>query len=98
MTYRNPALLDLARHAPRCFCCGQANDGTVVAAHANLIELGKGMGIKAADIPAFLCHVCHDLIDGRDSRWDRVKRTDEWYRAAVLSMRWALENHPEVFR
>ena len=95
MIYRNKKLLALAKHSPKCFCCGATNDGTVVAAHANLQIMGKGMGIKAADIPAFVCATCHDAIDGRSKAVD-FDPEKEWYRAAVLSMRWVLENHPDV--
>ena len=98
-TYRNPKLLALAKHAPRCFCCGANNDGTVVAAHANMQSMGKGTGIKAADVVAFACHRCHDDIDGRSKFYEtREDRNAAWAMAAVHSMRWALENHPEVFR
>lgn len=94
--YRNRKLLGLARIAPKCFCCNRDNDGTVVAAHANMQSMGKGMGIKAADVVAFLCRDCHDLVDGRSSRLRAPN--DAWAMAAVHSMRWAIENHPEVFR
>ena len=97
-TYRNKKLLALARLAPRCFCCGHDNDGTIVAAHANVQSLGKGMGHKAADIPAFVCMYCHDKIDGRIIDWCADYSQKEWYRAAVHSMLWALEEHPEVFK
>ena len=98
-TYRNKKLLELARLAPRCFCCGYDNDGTVVAAHANTQEMGKGMGHKAADVPAFVCSYCHDGIDGRSDLFDnRYERWEAWAVAAIKSMRWALEEHPEVFK
>ena len=39
-------------------------DGTVVAAHSNLLEHGKGRGIKAHDgMHAWLCHRCHSDYD-----------------------------------
>ena len=97
MTYRNPKLLALAREVPRCFCCGRDNDGTIVGAHANMQEMGKGTGFKAADLTAYICSKCHDLIDGRSPGWGSLNRKFEWYRAATLSLRWALETHPEVF-
>lgn len=97
MTYRNPKLLALARRAPRCFCCGHENDGSVVGAHANLQEMGKGTGFKAADVVAFVCAPCHDKIDGRTPGMDAMNKKFEWYRAAALSMRWALETYSEVF-
>lgn len=97
-TYRNPKLLALARIAPRCFGCGTPNDGTVVGAHANMQSMGKGTGHKAADLPAFVCVRCHDAIDGRTSEHkSRSARNAAWSEAAIHSLRWALENHPEVF-
>jgi ferredoxin len=66
MTFRNRKLLDLAEGKP-CVMCG-ADDGTVVAAHSNLLEHGKGMGTKAHDgMTAWLCSHCHFRIDqGKD--------------------------------
>jgi hypothetical protein len=62
LTYRNRKLLDLARDQA-CVMCG-AQDGTVVAAHSNLQEHGKGMGLKAHDgMAAWLCHRCHSQLD-----------------------------------
>lgn len=62
MTYRNRRLLDLAE-GQRCVMCG-ADDNTIVAAHSNLSEHGKGMGIKAHDsMHAWLCHRCHAEYD-----------------------------------
>lgn len=62
MTYRNPALLRLARDES-CANCG-AEDGTVVAAHSNLSRHGKGKSLKAHDCYiAFLCHSCHGWLD-----------------------------------
>ncbi len=95
MLYRNAKLLALAKEAPFCFHCFMPNDGTVVAAHANMQSMGKGTGIKAADVVAFLCQFCHGLIDA--GSLTRGKKEGMWCRAAVHSMRWALENHSEVF-
>jgi len=70
--YRNRKLLDLARDQ-RCVMC-HAEDGTVVAAHSNLQDHGKGMGIKAHDgMSAWLCSMCHSHYDtgGLMSRQDR---------------------------
>lgn len=96
MIYRNAKLLGLAKEAPYCFHCRRPNDGTIVAAHANDGMMGKGMRLKAADVPAYLCYSCHHEIDNGSSM-SRELCLNIWYRAAVLSMRWALENHPEVF-
>lgn len=60
--YRNRKLLDLARDQA-CVMCG-TQDGTVVSAHSNLMEHGKGMGHKAHDgMVAWLCHRCHSQLD-----------------------------------
>lgn len=62
MTYRNRRLLDLARDQA-CVMCN-SRDGTVVAAHSNLLEHGKGKGLKAHDgMTAWLCHRCHSELD-----------------------------------
>jgi len=43
--------------------CGN-DDGTVVAAHSNLLEHGKGRGLKADDcMSAWLCYRCHTELD-----------------------------------
>lgn len=46
MSFRSKKLLDSARDQP-CVLCG--SKGTTVAAHANSVALGKGVGIKAPD-------------------------------------------------
>ena len=41
-----------------------SQDGTIVAAHSNLYEHGKGKGLKAHDgMHAWLCHRCHFELD-----------------------------------
>lgn len=65
MLYRNPKLLADAKDKS-CICCGR-DDGTTIAAHYSGIEalsFGKGMGIKAHDLCADLCHSCHNYFDG----------------------------------
>jgi len=62
LTFRSRKLLDLAR-GQSCVMCG-ADDETIVAAHSNLQEHGKGMGHKAHDaMHAWLCHGCHAELD-----------------------------------
>ena len=99
MPYRNPRLLQLAHHAPQCFLCSRTDTETVVAAHAVMGgSLGKGMGQKPADVVAFVCGPCHDWIDGRVKSESTLRqRHAHWSDAAVRSMAWALEHHPEVF-
>lgn len=74
MNYRNRKLLDLAR-GQECVMCG-ADDGTIVSAHSNLSEHGKGMSIKADDsMVAWLCHQCHTSLD-QGSSMSRAERRD----------------------
>lgn len=62
MTFRSPKLLALAR-GQACVMCG-CQDGTIVSAHSNLLEHGKGKGIKAHDgMTAWLCMRCHVELD-----------------------------------
>lgn len=73
MTYRNRRLLDLAK-GQRCVMCG-ADDDTIVAAHSNLGEHGKGMGVKAHDsMHAWLCYGCHSEYDQGHSMTKQEKR------------------------
>lgn len=74
MIFRNPKLLGLAE-GQACVMCGN-EDGTIVAAHSNLLEHGKGRGLKAHDgMTAWLCYRCHTQLDqgkdlSRDERRD----------------------------
>ncbi len=95
--YRNRRLLDLAKKAPICFSCRVRSNGTLVPAHANLASMGKAGQRKSADVVAFVCHRCHDLIDGRIRLLSKDQQTYKWALAAAHSMRWALEHYPEVF-
>ena len=55
--------------------CG-LQDGTVVAAHSNLLEHGKGRGIKADDsMVAWLCYACHAEYD-QGIKMDKLARRD----------------------
>jgi uncharacterized protein YlaI len=96
VTYRNPRLLQLAKEAPCCMYCGMDNYGQVVAAHSNQLQHGKGKGLKAHDIPAYVCNVCHDQIDGRTNPGlidlSRADKERMWYDAMFRTMLWLLEN------
>ena len=62
--FRSRKLLDAAK-GQSCQNCG-ADDGTIVCAHSNLYEDGKGKGMKADDLmTAHLCARCHDWYDQR---------------------------------
>lgn len=80
--YRNEQLLRLARGKP-CANCG-AQDDTVVAAHSNMQEHGRGHAHKSHDcFVAFLCVRCHSFYDAgkgkdptgiySDSRQDKAE-------------------------
>lgn len=71
--FSEPRLLEAARHGV-CQNCG-ADDGTIVAAHANESVLGKGKGIRVPDaFHAHLCVVCHDYVDSRR----KTERSGVW--------------------
>ncbi len=62
MTFRSAKLLALAQ-GQACVMCG-CEDGTIVAAHSNLLEHGKGRSHKAHDgMTAWLCLRCHTELD-----------------------------------
>lgn len=83
--YRSPALLRHAR-GQSCTNCG-AEDDTIVAAHSNWPEHGKGMSIKAHDcFIAFLCFRCHTWLDqgrGMDptGTYDVTEKREMFWRA-----------------
>lgn len=68
--------------------CGKHNDGTIVAAHSNLLEHGKGKGLKAHDCyAAALCFDCHsDLDQGKDLTYE--ERRDFWIKAFHNTILW----------
>lgn len=72
--HRDAKLLKLARDQS-CVSCG-AEDGTVVWAHSNLKEHGKGMGLKAHDaMGMFLCSICHHQLD-QGFMWTREEKRE----------------------
>ena len=94
MIYRNPKLLALAKEAPHCMWCKAPNYGQVVAAHSNRQKHGKGVAIKAHDIPAYICHECHGEIDGRTNvmGMDRQAKQMAWADAMFESLLWLLQS------
>lgn len=90
--FRNVGLTQLAR-GQRCQNCG-AQDGTVVSAHANWSDFGKGKSIKAHDcFIAWLCLRCHTWLDqgtGFDPTGTygdaRADKRAMWMRAAFLTL------------
>ncbi len=91
-TYRNPALLRLAKLAPRCMACGRYNDGSVVAAHSNQLRDGKGRGLKASDYRvAFLDADCHTALD-QGKNLTREERVQMWEDAHRETIGWLFES------
>lgn len=91
---RLPKLLQLAKHAPRCFWpdCGAYNHGQVVAAHSNQQCHGKGMQIKAHDIfIAYLCEKCHRELD-QGKNMSKQERIEGFQVAHDQSMIWAFSS------
>ena len=81
---RNKKLLEAARQIP-CQHCG-AEDGTVVAAHSNMAQHGKGRGIKASDDKiASLCHACHMELD-QGAHLSRMGRETMWVKAHIKTI------------
>lgn len=91
MTYRSRKLLDTAKDCPYCFGCGNHNDGTVVMAHANWYEYGKGGALKANDWAiAAMCFKCHTRIDqGHDM--DKAEKKEFWRMAHVKTLTWLFD-------
>lgn len=88
--YRNKKLLETVRQSS-CQHCG-VDDGTVVAAHSNWAEDGKGMGIKAHDYKiAALCFRCHMALDqGKEMSKDERKKM--WQNAHNKTIAWLFES------
>lgn len=92
MTYRSRKLLDAAKQAPRCFACGRHNDGTVVMAHANWHEYGKGAGHKAHDwAVAAICYECHTSLD-QGAHMTKEQRKESWIAAHVRTLAWLFDS------
>lgn len=67
--------------------CNVPNHGQVVGAHSNRQKDGKGMGLKAHDLVAYLCENCHDRYDGRTTPG---MSHEEWLEALYASVIWLL--------
>ena len=102
--FRSDDLRKLAALCPKCQRCGKANvgpdggPGDVVGAHSPANEHGHGAGQKSHDVLAYLCHDCHDLVDGRRFGWAREDRIREWLEAAYWSQVWLLKSGHLVVR
>ena len=93
--YRNKKLLEILRKSP-CQECGR-EDGTVIAAHANLLRLGKGRGIKCPDFyTAALCFSCHYELD-QGKNLSKIQREEMWIEAYLKTIAWLFDNnHIEI--
>ena len=89
--YRNKQLLEIVRKSP-CQHCG-IEDGSVVAAHANLLRLGKAKGMKCHDCYiSALCFKCHFILDqGKDL--SKSEREEMWIESYLKTMKWLFENN-----
>lgn len=77
--------------AARLYQCSNCNrqDGTIVAAHCNELALGRGFGHKTPDyLVAYLCHECHDYVDGRRGGLTIEEKRAIWNRAYVVTASW----------
>ena len=71
-----------------CVNCGRAD---VQAAHANLGEFGKGMGMKASDAALMsLCCACHTDLD-QGSTMDKQGKRDFQYQMIARTLVRAIE-------
>lgn len=92
MNYRNKKILDFARECPYCMHCRASNRGQIVGAHSNWIKHGKGKGIKAHDLVAYLCNHCHDVLDGRvDAGMSKSEKEMMFLDAVFFSTIWLLQ-------
>jgi len=83
--FRSKKLTDSARDQS-CTNC-YTEDRTIVAAHSNWPEHGKGGSMKASDeFTADLCHKCHAWLDqgtGLDptGTYDETEKKEMWRKA-----------------
>ena len=78
---RDKKRLEACRALP-CQHCG-AEDGTVVAAHANNAIYGKAKSLKASDeFVAALCQKCHYEVD-QGKTLSKDEKSQMWHNAFV---------------
>ena len=87
--YRSQKLRDAAKLVPHCMNpdCHAVNDGGVVLAHSNHLRDGKGRGLKAHDVPCYLCMDCHNELDTRPNQDTERMRLETVYDSTV----WCLQ-------
>ncbi len=92
--FRSETLRRLAKDIPSCQLCGAYNHGQVIGAHSNRLADGKGRGLKAHDLVAYVCEACHAEIDGEG---DRQLRHNQFLQAYYNSTLWLLrEGHLQI--
>ena len=93
-------LRQLAKECPHCMSCGleNPNGDLLCLAHSNALEDGRGAYHKSKDLyGAFLCHRCHDNVDGRAEGWGKALKRIKHREAWIETMRWLIDNdHLEV--
>lgn len=92
MNHRSKSLRESARDET-CVGCG-AQDGTVVWAHSNEMQHGKGKGLKAHDILGnYLCYRCHSWYDaGISGRLEKQRFFRECYPRTMVRIAEKLAN------
>jgi hypothetical protein len=86
-----PAKLQKLLDAAATYRCAHCNrdDGTVVAAHCNELALGRGFAHKTPNyLVAYLCHDCHDAVDGRAHALSKDEKRAMWNRAYAVTVSW----------
>ena len=71
--------------------CRAPNLGDVAGAHLPFGAEFKGMGHKPPDLLAYVCHGCHDYLDGRTPGGDKGQRLLDYLQAQYRSTVWLLE-------
>lgn len=92
--YKSKRLTDLARHVPCMFVFAHKCVGDRMACHANWLQWGKAVGMKAPDWAwASGCLTAHDAIDNKLNKTLSMEvREAEWMMAYVSTWNYIYEN------
>jgi len=91
LKFQTPASLHKLTSAAQDYPCAWCHrqDGTIVPAHCNELALGRGANFKTKDyLVAYLCHECHDVVDGRRGGLTLEEKRGMWNRAYVQTVAW----------